>query len=187
MEQSKMIENFSQGLRLFEDQLTQLRNALAANDLSLATFPRTGEAARLELQTRESQLAWVLEMLPQLPDVLKQVAAQSDPAALRRQAAAILQKASTLDGLSLYAITHHHKHGDDVYLNWSERAFDEDSAAEVINATSKYEPELGEGITVAVVAGIGQRMHEICGSDELNASDDAARAIASSLADRPAP
>lgn len=49
---------------LFEKVFGEVNSALARGDLSGAQFPRVGDEARIELKTRQSQMQWVLEMLP---------------------------------------------------------------------------------------------------------------------------
>lgn len=49
---------------LFEDRFAKLNADLANGDLSGAQFPRVGAEAAIELTTRQSQMQWVLEMLP---------------------------------------------------------------------------------------------------------------------------
>jgi len=49
---------------LFEKELAKFRDALNSDDLSVAQFPRVGDDARVELDTRVNVLNWVLEMTP---------------------------------------------------------------------------------------------------------------------------
>ncbi|MDF2461949.1 MAG: hypothetical protein K0Q43_184 [Ramlibacter sp.] len=67
-EQLRLIARAAEALTLFEAQFKKLNHALHTGDLSLATFPRTGTDALIELTSRRAELQWVLEMLPQLAE-----------------------------------------------------------------------------------------------------------------------
>lgn len=60
----KAAATYKEAHDLFEKVFSQVNDALARGDLSQALFPRVGDEARIELQTRQSQMKWVLEMLP---------------------------------------------------------------------------------------------------------------------------
>jgi hypothetical protein len=49
---------------LFEKVHGEVQKAIQQGDLSGAQFPRFGHEAMIELTTRQSQMQWVLEMLP---------------------------------------------------------------------------------------------------------------------------
>lgn len=59
-----LLGEFNQAHRLFEQRLAEVTGALSRGDLSVATFPRVGTEARIELSSRQAELQWVLEMLP---------------------------------------------------------------------------------------------------------------------------
>jgi hypothetical protein len=54
---------------LFERALAENRQALRDGDMSIASFPRIGDDAKVELETRVSVLTWVLEMVPTPPEI----------------------------------------------------------------------------------------------------------------------
>lgn len=157
----------AQAAALFEGELAKHRDALSKGDLSLATFPRLGEDARVEMQTRVSQLQWVLEMLPAQAelDLLAQDRAAAGVTAteMRERAAALLAAAAALDGKELHLILHHHKFGETPYFHWGDTFPDEDDAAAIINAQSSYEPHLDEGITIVDVGSGEQELAQVCG------------------------
>lgn len=47
---------------LIESRFQEYKTAFVNSDWSLATFPRTGEAAFIEILTKIETLQWVLEM-----------------------------------------------------------------------------------------------------------------------------
>ncbi len=59
-----ILADFKRAHDLFEAQFAGLNGALSRGDLSLAQFPRVGTEAQIELTARQSQLQWVLEILP---------------------------------------------------------------------------------------------------------------------------
>ncbi len=59
-----LLEATQSAVDLFETDFAKLQRAISTGDLSGALFPRVGDVARIELQTRLSTMQWVLEMLP---------------------------------------------------------------------------------------------------------------------------
>ncbi|WP_199028523.1 hypothetical protein [Ralstonia sp. ASV6] len=59
-----MAKEINWGRDLFEKELAKFRDSLNSDDLSVAQFPRVGDDARVELDTRVKVLNWVLEMTP---------------------------------------------------------------------------------------------------------------------------
>lgn len=65
---------------------------------------------------------------------------------LRAQALALLEEASTLDGLKPFSVTHRHAYGASTYLVWANGVPDEHSAAKVLD--SDYEPDKDEELDI---------------------------------------
>ena len=115
---NSLVARTAEALALFEQALARTNQALGQGDLSAASFPLVGDPARLELQTRASQLQWALEMLPSQHELQAAQQAASDPAQLRAQAAALLAQAAEMDGSDLYIIVHEHEYGQTPYFSW---------------------------------------------------------------------
>jgi hypothetical protein len=77
-----------------------------------------------------------------------------DPSTLRQQAAALLEKASALDGLTPYFIMHEHEYGVSPYMVWSESEPTEDQAAAALD--EKFEPHKCESLHVLSMDSIAE-------------------------------
>jgi hypothetical protein len=170
-----LLSRTKEAVDLFEQEFARVNLALASGDLSLAQFPRTGNDARIELLTRQSTMQWVLEMMPGLKSL------QLDAQQLREQARQLLKLASELDGKSLYAITHSHRHGDDTHFVWARGPVSDEDAAAVIERTSSYEPQHGETLVTTSIAldSICELQGEDVGHHETAATGDTSRQRAS--------
>lgn len=67
---SVLSKEITEARDLFSQRLGEIERALDKGDLSLAQFPRVGDDARAELQTSVEMLKWVLETVPDRPDLL---------------------------------------------------------------------------------------------------------------------
>lgn len=55
---------YKEAWNLFDQRERKLAADLEKGDLSEATFPRTGNEARIEIEASRATLQWILEMLP---------------------------------------------------------------------------------------------------------------------------
>lgn len=62
-------------------------------------------------------------------------------AAMRAAALAMLDKASQLDGMKLYAIEHDHRHGTDTHYAWFAHPPSHEEMEQVINAVTSFDPD----------------------------------------------
>jgi hypothetical protein len=141
-----LVEATQSAVDLFEIEFARLQKAIATGDLSGALVPRVGDDARIELQTRLSMMQWVLEMLPSREKL------ELNAGRLREEAISMLKLASAMDGRSLQAITHSHRHGDDTHFVWGKGIVDDEAAGDIINARSSYEPHFGETLVVTMIS-----------------------------------
>ncbi|MBN3776884.1 hypothetical protein G3O06_04775 [Burkholderia sp. Ac-20345] len=72
--------------------------------------------------------------------------AAEDAVKLRRQAADLLRRAATVDGLQPFLITHRHNFGATAYIGWFKASPNEQEAASILDA--KFEPERDEELNV---------------------------------------
>lgn len=116
---------------------------LSALEDALATFD--GEEDSVKEEHAEQ-----IEEIRATIDLSKQLLAGSDSLTghqLRAAAAALLQQAHALDGLSAYHLTHEHRFGETEYLVWAAKPPTEESAARHLH--SQFEPDLGESLRIS--------------------------------------
>lgn len=65
---------------------------------------------------------------------------------LRAQALALLQEASSLDGLRPFVASHRHAYGDTTYMLWASRTPAQEDLSAILDA--EFEPEKGECIVI---------------------------------------
>ena len=75
-----------------------------------------------------------------------------DAGRLREEAISMLKLASAMDGRSLQAITHSHRHGDDLHVVWDKGVVDDEAACDIIRARSSYEPDFGGTVVVTTIS-----------------------------------